>query len=147
MPTPILSQDSYFGDGIEVSPGRGTVGFSAPGDDGGSLYLVSMNSTTLDWSNNMQKIVSSDPAADCFTKEFKFWSDDKVIIIKTFEESYDELVIWIEKSGKKPSAGSKDKTEKRLGYFCGSRRQDKKKGKLDQNKIDKLEKIDGWFWQ
>jgi hypothetical protein len=46
-----------------------------------------------------------------------------------------------------PSTNSKDKTEKQLCQWVNSRRKDKKKGTLTDDKIKKLELIKGWYWQ
>lgn len=37
--------------------------------------------------------------------------------------------------------------KKKIGRWCLSRRQDKKKGKLGEYKIKKLEELDGWYWE
>ncbi len=74
------------------------------------------------------------------------WSSDETQVKKTFDERYNELVIWVENNGSIPSENLKDETEKSLSLFCRRKRQDKRNGKLEQDEIDKLNKIEGWFW-
>ena len=63
-----------------------------------------------------------------------------------FEQHYQNVIEWVNKNGKIPSSMSKDKIEHLLGSWCGSRRNDKRNGKLPDDKIEKLEKIKGWYW-
>jgi superfamily II DNA or RNA helicase len=63
-----------------------------------------------------------------------------------FDDKYNELKKWIGKNKKLPSMMSKDEQEKQIGSWCCSRRRDKKKNRLSENKIKKLEKLDGWYW-
>lgn len=71
---------------------------------------------------------------------FWFWEKD------ISENNYNELKEWIKNNKRIPSQTSKDEIEKRLGLWCSKQRQNKKKGKLDENKIKKLENIDNWIW-
>jgi effector-binding domain-containing protein len=66
--------------------------------------------------------------------------------IKTFEETYKKLEEWINKNKKIPSSSSKDLEEKQLGAWCITKRQEKKKNILEEEKIKLLEKINGWNW-
>ena len=63
-----------------------------------------------------------------------------------FDDHYDELKQWIETNKKLPYEKSKDPIEKQLGSWCSRQRTNKKKGKLSDDKIQKLEKLDGWYW-
>ncbi len=63
-----------------------------------------------------------------------------------FEETYNRLKIWIDVNKRIPSPKSKNVEEKKLGIWCSTKRQDKKINKLDENKIKKLEQLNGWFW-
>ena len=76
-------------------------------------------------------------------EEFPFWywkQED------SFYEKYEELKKWIIVYGKIPTKHSSDEKEKSLAWFCGTRRKEKKNGKLDKNKIKLLEKLPYWFW-
>jgi superfamily II DNA or RNA helicase len=71
------------------------------------------------------------------------WDQDAV-----WTNNYDEVKRWYnEHDGQKPSPYSKDNEEKRLGLWCGTQRTNKKKGKLDEDRIEQLEKIVGWEWK
>jgi effector-binding domain-containing protein len=74
-----------------------------------------------------------------------YWSTE-THEIKSFDEIYDELVIWVNKNDKLPTVAADDKREKKLAIWVGNRRADNKEGKLPEDKIKKLEKINGWFW-
>jgi superfamily II DNA or RNA helicase len=63
-----------------------------------------------------------------------------------FDVVLEQVITWVDKYGKIPSQHSKDKTEKQLGRWSNNRRCDKKKGSLADDKIEKLELIDGWYW-
>lgn len=65
----------------------------------------------------------------------------------TFDELYDELVNWVKANKTIPRARTKtDMTEYKLGEFSSRMRKNKKDGKLDKDRIEKLEKINGWYW-
>jgi uncharacterized Fe-S cluster-containing protein len=65
----------------------------------------------------------------------------------SFDRHYDDLKQWVETNDTIPNTKSVDTIEKNLGTFCANQRQNKKKGKLTDDEIQKLEKIDGWFWE
>ncbi|AYV79564.1 MAG: superfamily II helicase, partial [Faunusvirus sp.] len=64
-----------------------------------------------------------------------------------FDDGYDNLKKWITVNNKIPSQKSDDPTEKQLGYWCCSRRQDKKYNNLSDNKIKLLENLPNWYWE
>jgi len=64
-----------------------------------------------------------------------------------FWEKYEKLKKWIEGNGKTPSQTSKNIEEKRLGIWCSRKRGDRRNGKLDEDKINKLEEISLWWWE
>lgn len=64
----------------------------------------------------------------------------------TFNEKYDKLITWIKKNGKMPSYYSKDNEEKKLASWCAYKKREKRLGKIDDEIIDLLEKINGWNW-
>ena len=63
-----------------------------------------------------------------------------------FNKNYDEVKQWVEINHKIPSRKSKNETEQKLGNFCSRQRMCKKGGKLDHDKIKKLEQINEWYW-
>ena len=77
-----------------------------------------------------------------------YWSNESIIRnVSTFEDRYSELKKWIEKNNRIPSQTPKDSTENLLGCWCNDQRQHKKDGKLPNDKIEKLNKLDGWYWK
>ena len=60
---------------------------------------------------------------------------------------YEEVKEWIEINGRMPSGWSDDIIEKMLGHWCAKQRVNKKKGKLIDNHINKLEIIKLWYWK
>ena len=62
--------------------------------------------------------------------------DDKVNLLKEF----------VEKNNKYPLKRAKDDIEKTLGLFIQIQRKNHKKNKLSEDKITKLETINGWKW-
>ena len=71
-----------------------------------------------------------------------FWEQED-----PFDDHYDELKQWIVINKKLPFEKSKDPQEKQLGNWCSHKRNDKKNGKLSDEKIKKIELLDGWFWE
>jgi len=76
-----------------------------------------------------------------------YWGSQEKKVNKTLDESCDDLVKWIEANGRFPAQQAKNEIENRLGSFVSTQRQKKKKGKLDEKSIKKLESIDGWLWE
>ncbi|AYV79177.1 MAG: superfamily II helicase [Faunusvirus sp.] len=64
-----------------------------------------------------------------------------------FNDIFIELKIWIDTDKRIPSAMSENIVEKQLGIWCYTRRQDKKKGKLNDIKIQQLESLPKWYWE
>ena len=60
---------------------------------------------------------------------------------------YDQVVAWFEQNSAWPSQASKDATEKRLGVWCDTQRQRKKKGQLLTQRASRLEETRGWWWE
>ncbi len=61
----------------------------------------------------------------------------------------EQLQNWIKhynKLGKNPNGKSNDKDEKRAGIWQGNQKQYKKNNKLSQERIDILNKTEGWSW-
>ena len=63
-----------------------------------------------------------------------------------FNQTYNELLQWTQNYKRIPSHGSKNPVEKNLGIWCNSQRQNKKSGKLSQERSKKLEAIPFWYW-
>lgn len=67
--------------------------------------------------------------------------------IDNFNAVYEKLKNWVEENKRIPSDKSKNTLEKQLGRWCSRKRVDKKQNRLEKDKIDKLEKITGWYWK
>ena len=65
---------------------------------------------------------------------------------KTFEQLYQDLLVFIKKHSRIPSSSSLDKIEKRLGNWCYQLRKKYRLKKLSQEQINQLQKINIWFW-
>jgi superfamily II DNA or RNA helicase len=70
-----------------------------------------------------------------------FWDKNEL-----FLGSYNEVKTWIELNKKIPSSSSIDLIEKKYNIWCNTQRKLKREGKLNNDKIILLEKIDDWFW-
>jgi hypothetical protein len=75
-----------------------------------------------------------------------FWGNNIIKELRSFDEVYEQINIWCSLNNRIPSIKSKDKTEKYLGSWASERRKAKKKSKLDEDTIKKLELIKGWYW-
>ena len=74
------------------------------------------------------------------------WSKKPVTILKTFDETYEELKLWIDSNNRFPVRNAKNTIEKYFAKWCNHKRQDQKAGRLNKEKNDKLEQLDGWYW-
>ena len=74
------------------------------------------------------------------------WNSDYVHISKSFNDVYDELEEWINTNDKLPSCSSKDELEIRLSRWCSQKRIKKEKGELSNDEINRLEKLNHWYW-
>jgi len=63
-----------------------------------------------------------------------------------WERRREEWVKQYEKLGKTPSQTSKDPEEKRVGKWQNHQRQNYKKGKMPQDRIQMLNETSGWKW-
>ena len=98
------------------------------------------------WRANQRKYKKKGKLSDERIKQLElldgwYWEQD------LFNDSYDELKQWIIINKKLPSENSKDLHEKQLGNWCSHKRKDKKEGKLVDEKINKLELFEGWYWE
>jgi hypothetical protein len=64
-----------------------------------------------------------------------------------WEEAYAQAVAWFKEHGAWPSHAAKDPTEKRLGTWCVTQRQGKKKGQLAPEREARLRETAGWWWE
>jgi superfamily II DNA or RNA helicase/effector-binding domain-containing protein len=60
--------------------------------------------------------------------------------------NYNLILQFVLKNNKLPSYGSKNTLEKKLGQACSRIRQSKKNGTLNQQSIEKYNKIQLWYW-
>lgn len=64
-----------------------------------------------------------------------------------YDEKLTELVKFVELNGKLPSTESKNEEESILGHWVERQRKAKKNNKINEEKIKKLEKVTGWYWE
>jgi hypothetical protein len=69
------------------------------------------------------------------------------IISRTFEENLGDWIRQFELLGRTPNKRSKDDDEKRTGIWQSGMRQNYKKGKLTDIRIEILNNIEGWKWE
>jgi hypothetical protein len=78
------------------------------------------------------------------------WIDKINILIwkrvDKFEYSIDQLIQFTEINKRIPRVFGGDEVEQELGRLCSKLRYKKKRNILSQDKINKLEKILGWYW-
>jgi len=79
-------------------------------------------------------------------QQIEGWKWERKVIPKTYEETYKDVKEWIQINNKIPSPKSINRVEKQLGDWCSVRRQDKKNGKLSDDKIKMLELLLFWYW-
>ena len=65
---------------------------------------------------------------------------------KKFDDLYNILLHFIQEHNKIPSSSSSNKNEKRLGNWCYQMRKKYRNNLLSDDKINKLQKINIWFW-
>jgi superfamily II DNA or RNA helicase len=75
-----------------------------------------------------------------------YWGNNVIKVVKDFDETYEELKQWISNNNRIPSKMSKNKNERLLGLWCGNKRTAKKNNKISENRIIKLESLNGWYW-
>jgi hypothetical protein len=90
-------------------------------------------------SNKKNNKLSTDKIKQLELIDGWYWED-------LFNEKYNKLKRWVEVNKNLPKSNSEDKTEKKLGKFCTNLRGNKKKNNLSDDRINKLELIDGWYW-
>ena len=78
---------------------------------------------------------------DYLEKDYKY-----IRLFKIWKIRYDLLIDYNVKHNGYPSQYSKDIKEEKMNKWIDTQRQNYKKKKLSQDKIDLLEKIPGWYW-
>lgn len=110
-------------------------------------YSSNKNEKNLsEWMTNIKTSYTNKNLSDENIKDMEkipnwVWSKDAMFI-----QIYNEFVEWKRKYGKMPYSKSKDEQEQKLGRWREVRKRDKKIGRLTDDKIKLLEKIDGWTW-
>ena len=59
---------------------------------------------------------------------------------------YEKIVEWVNENNRLPLENYRDGEEKSLYNWCQYIRLKKRKGVLCQDHIDKINKINGWYW-
>jgi hypothetical protein len=100
------------------------------------------------WCSNMRMSKKRDKLSDDQIKsleKIKGWFWDKSN--DAFTTKYDECVKFVENHKKLPSKRSSNEQEKALGYWVDRQRKNKKNNcKLTYEEIEKLEELEGWYW-
>jgi hypothetical protein len=102
------------------------------------------------WASDRRKAKKTGKLTDDKIKKLElikgwYWGSNVIKKI-SFDEICEQINAWVNTYIRMPSSTSKDIIEKQLGNWASARRQDKKKGSLSDDKINKLELIKGWFW-
>ncbi|AYV83680.1 MAG: superfamily II helicase [Hyperionvirus sp.] len=63
-----------------------------------------------------------------------------------FDDVFNEVKEFEQKNGRLPRKNSGDKNEEKLSIWCHAKRQAMKKGRLEDNKKNQLELLNGWYW-
>lgn len=74
------------------------------------------------------------------------WITQKTALNDEWANVYGELVKWTNKNDRLPQFKINDETEKKLFWYCVDQKLCKLDGKMDVNKVKKLELIKGWNW-
>jgi hypothetical protein len=104
------------------------------------------------WCNGQRCMKKKNKLSDDKIKKLEllngwYWNTNIIKEQKSFDEIYDKLKEWININNRIPLRGSKNIEERKLSIWCNSRRQDKKKNKLLDEQIKKLELLNGWYWK
>jgi superfamily II DNA or RNA helicase len=75
-----------------------------------------------------------------------YWGQQQIKHIKTFNERYNELKKFVDTNKRLPLVCAENTIESYIGKWCQHQRENYKKNILESNKIQKLEKIDSWYW-
>ena len=79
--------------------------------------------------------------------KWKEYIDSKIWkVIDTWNYKYDQTKKWMDVNNKIPSPVSNDISEKILGVWCTSQRENKKNNKLTDYKIKLLNELNEWYW-
>ena len=71
---------------------------------------------------------------------------EEVVPRRSWDESYDAVLVSFRCNGKVPSPYSCDNNECQLGMWCQTQRQRHREGHLSPEQEAKLESISGWYW-
>lgn len=74
-------------------------------------------------------------------KGWKWINSDLVIIKKSWDDRYNDIINWIKINNRMPNSRSKNKEERSLGQWYNNRRSDKKDNKLTTDQLDKFNSI------
>lgn len=114
-------------------------------------YFTTKDKSKSNNKNNIIRHLTYTENIEIFTPiKIEEWTVrlDLVIFNKTdsFEYMYSKVKDWVDNNHKIPSSNSKNKDEKQLGKWCDYQKECKKKEKLSQDKINKLNKLKNWYW-
>jgi len=91
------------------------------------------------FSSNFEKEVEIEEEIENYTSRLYECVSDGWML------TYNMVVKFVEEEGRLPSSMSKNKYERKLGYWCSDRRKNYK-NKLSDERIEKLNMVRGWYW-
>ena len=108
-------------------------------------------------SNKNEKILGSWIMSQRSRRKQKKLSKERIVMLENINgwnwhknelwcNKYQEFINFTKKHNKFPSSGSKDKVTKKMGKWRDHQKRRYKLGKLEQERIVLLEKINGWYW-
>lgn len=100
------------------------------------------------WCRNKQVREKHGKLSEREINEIPYWRgfNKNIKKNKTYDEMFIELQNCISLNNRIPSSRSKNIIEAKCGKWCERNRCDYRKKMLSNDKIKKLEKIDGWYW-
>jgi hypothetical protein len=74
------------------------------------------------------------------------WISQKITNNEEWDNSFNELTIWLKDNARIPMYNIENNIEKKLFWFCNDQKILKLDGKLDNKKVKKLESLKYWSW-
>jgi sulfur transfer protein SufE len=74
------------------------------------------------------------------------WGEKRINTLRSWDESYELLIECVKENNKIPTKTEEYKDIKIIGFWCLYQKENYKKNKLNDERIKKLEEIQGWKW-
>lgn len=98
----------------------------------------------IDWIKKKKK---KNKLNDEHIKKMEKLPNFKWTIVFDYDEIFNEVIEFINTNSKPPSEKSKNTREVQLALWCSRQRQDKRKGKISDDKIKKFNENTLWKWE